>query len=362
MKPVKTAKKVAHIRQASPTPTQPIPVPLATTPPAPAPVAAAPTVVPTASVAAPTAAVVPAAVPPTAAVAPATAAPAAAVAPAPAAALVLPGAPAGLQPPPPVQTAVEVPVAGWKKYALWGGGIIVAIVVIVGALLFSFSSSSSKREVLHASTIEKLEKSIEDARESAEKKAEAAETARKAEKAALDAQVEAIKAANAQTEAKLRDSAKEVEDLREAAKKSQEALLKVESDAKAKEEAEERARLAKEAEDKEMKEQEKTRLMAQVVDYSKNFKPIGHVEVANEDVFASMWAGWITFEGKHFPLLTNPSGNPGPVKGDVPPEHLLPKGAKANWKMRKITLENPRGSGHYTTTGWSSDIKPPAKK
>lgn len=113
-----------------------------------------------------------------------------------------------------------------------------------------------------------------------------------------------------------------------------------------------------ESEQKEEVERKKTRLTDQVFDSSKNYRPEGHQDLKDEDAIKAIWAGWEFQNGFYFPLVNNLQGNPGPIKGDDAPYFLSPK---ANWKVRKIRLENPKGQGFYVTEGWSADKKPVSK-
>ncbi len=176
-----------------------------------------------------------------------------------------------------------------------------------------------------------------------------------------------------QAEAALQARFKAETELAVANKKAEDARLLAEAEAKKTKDAEaakakeaEVAKVAlasKTAEAKEVDEEKKidiNRMKDEVFDASKNFNPNGQFDVADEDELKKVWAGWIEYKGKYFPLITNPSGNPSPTKGDVAPEFLAPKNAK--WTYETIILNNPRGSGSYTTKGWASNMKPVTKK
>lgn len=97
---------------------------------------------------------------------------------------------------------------------------------------------------------------------------------------------------------------------------------------------------------------ERNKQMREILDTSENWKPNNHFDIADAQVLVDrLMDKFAQSEGWNFPLIENDYGLPSVIKGPTEPGFLAEKGLK--WELRSVTLENPQGKGHYTTTGWA---------
>lgn len=236
---------------------------------------------------------------------------------------------------------------------------LVVMVLISGTVgYFVFTALSKKHE--RAYTDFQIAKVAEVKVIETKAKAEFTEAKAKAEAEKANALAEAAEAKKLQADAKKAKEDAEAEKAKSIAdaESAQAAKLKAQAEADAK------ALALKEYEAKEEAETQKlnvNRMKEEIFDASKNYQPKGHQQLEDVNAVKQAWAGWQEYNGWHFPLVLNHSGNPGPIKGEVPPEFLSPGTNEDDWSYQTIVLKNPNGSGQYSTKAWATKKRPKAK-